>query len=74
MKECGIAGGRLTGDALRAVIEKVLADQPEAVETIKSGADKKGAKQKFLQGLAMRETRGSADPAEAAKILSEMLK
>ena len=56
------------------VIEKVFAAEPGAVETIKSGADKKGAKTKFLQGLVMRETRGSADPAEVAKTLAEMLK
>ena len=74
MKKCGAAGGRLTGDALKAVIEKVFAAEPRAVETIKSGADKKGAKTKFLQGLVMRETRGSADPAEVAKTLAEMLK
>ena len=73
LKKCGAAGGRLTGEALKAVIEKVFAAEPEAVETIKRGADKKGAKVKFLQGLVMRETRGSADPAEVAKTLAEML-
>ena len=73
LKKCGAAGGRLTGEALKAVIEKVFAAEPEAVETIKRGADKKGAKVKFLQGLVMRETRGSADPAEVARTLAEML-
>ncbi len=74
MKKCGAAGGRVTGEALAAVIDKVLAGQPGAVETIKKGADKKGAKAKFLQGLVMRETRGSADPAEAAVMIAERLK
>lgn len=73
MKKCGAAGGRLSGEALRPVIEKVFASEPAAVETIKNGADKKGAKMKFLQGLVMRETRGSADPAEVARMLAEML-
>lgn len=73
MKKCGTAGGRLSGEALRPVIEKVFASEPAAVETIKNGADKKGAKMKFLQGLVMRETRGSADPAEVARMLAEML-
>ncbi len=73
LKKSGAAGGRLTGEALKAVIEKVFAAEPEAVETIKKGADKKGAKAKFLQGLVMRETRGSADPAEVARALSELL-
>lgn len=73
MKKCG-AGGRITGDALKAVVEKVFAAQPAAVETIKKGADKKGGKVKFLQGLVMKETRGNANPAEAAKLIAEMLK
>ncbi|MCD7952540.1 MAG: Asp-tRNA(Asn)/Glu-tRNA(Gln) amidotransferase subunit GatB [Synergistaceae bacterium] len=73
LKKCGAAGGRLTGESLKAVIEKVFAAEPEAVETIKKGADKKGAKVKFLQGLVMRETRGSADTAEVARALSELL-
>ena len=74
LKKCGASGGRLTGAALEAVIAKVFAEQPEAVETVRSGADKKGAKAKFLQGLAMRDARGSADPAEVAKTVAEMLK
>lgn len=74
MKKCGVSGGKITADALRAVVEKVFASQPEAVETIRKGADKKGAKMKFLQGLVMRETRGSADPSEAAEIIASMLK
>lgn len=74
MKKCGVSGGKITADALRAVVEKVFASQPEAVETIRKGADKKGAKMKFLQGLVMRETRGSADPSEAADIIASMLK
>ena len=74
LKKCGASGGRLTGAALEAVIAKVFAEQPEAVETVRSGADKKGAKAKFLQGLVMRDARGSADPAEVAKTVAEMLK
>ncbi len=74
MKKCGASGGKITADALRAVVEKVFASQPEAVETIRKGADKKGAKVKFLQGLVMRETRGNADPSEAAGIIAELLK
>ncbi|MCF0247154.1 MAG: Asp-tRNA(Asn)/Glu-tRNA(Gln) amidotransferase GatCAB subunit B, partial [Synergistes sp.] len=74
MKKCGVSGDRLGGDSLKAIIEKVFASQPEAVETIKKGADKKGAKAKFLQGLVMRETRGSADPAETSRMIEEMLK
>ena len=70
---CGISDGRITGHALEEVIRKIFASEPEAVETIKSGNDKKGAKVKFLQGLVMRETRGSADPAEVASLVRSML-
>ena len=70
---CGIPDGRITGHALEEVIRKIFASEPEAVETIKSGNDKKGAKVKFLQGLVMRETRGSADPAEVASLVNSML-
>ena len=70
---CGISDGRITGHALEDVIRKIFVSQPEAVETIKSGNDKKGAKVKFLQGLVMRETRGSADPAEVASLVNSML-
>ena len=70
---CGISDGRITGHALEEVIRKIFASEPEAVETIKSGNDKKGAKVKFLQGLVMRETRGSADPAEVASLVNSML-
>ena len=70
---CGISDGRITGHALEEVIRKIFASEPEAVETIKSGNDKKGAKVKFLQGLVMRETRGSADPAEVASLVNSIL-
>ena len=52
---------------------KVFESESEAVETVKTGNDKKGAKMKFLQGLVMRETRGSADPAEVASLVNSML-
>jgi len=70
---CGVSDGRITGPALRDVISKIFESEPEAVETIRAGNDKKGAKVKFLQGLVMRETRGSADPAEVASLVNSML-
>lgn len=72
VQKCGASGGKLTGDALRAIVQKVFDVESEAVETIRSGADKKGAKAKYLQGLVMRETRGSADPAEVAAMIVSM--
>lgn len=73
IKRCGATGCRLAGGALDDMIEKIMVEQPDVVETIKSGQDKKGAKVKFLQGLVMKETRGQADPAEVAAALSRLL-
>jgi aspartyl-tRNA(Asn)/glutamyl-tRNA(Gln) amidotransferase subunit B len=74
IKACGVSCGKITGPALEEIIKKVFAGEPEAVETVRAGNDKKGAKVKFLQGLVMRETRGSADPAEVASLVNSMLK
>ncbi|MEG1501838.1 MAG: Asp-tRNA(Asn)/Glu-tRNA(Gln) amidotransferase subunit GatB [Synergistaceae bacterium] len=73
IKLCGVSEGRLTGNSIIAVIEKIFDDEIQTVEIIRSGQDKKGSKQKFLQGLVMRETRGSADPREVAEQLEKLL-
>ena len=73
LKSCGAVGGRMTGTVLEDVIKKVFESESDAVETVRTGNDKKGAKIKFLQGLVMRETRGSADPAEVATLVNSML-
>ncbi|MDD4159817.1 MAG: Asp-tRNA(Asn)/Glu-tRNA(Gln) amidotransferase subunit GatB [Synergistaceae bacterium] len=70
---CGVSGGKITGTALEEAVMKIFDSEPEAVKTIREGNDKKGAKVKFLQGLVMRETRGSADPAEVASLVNSML-
>lgn len=74
INKCGASGGRLTAEELEETVKKVLAEEAGAVEIIRAGGDKKGAKVKFLQGLVMRETRGSADPAEVSLILQSLLK
>jgi len=74
LKKCGACGGPVSGHALEEIVRKVFADEAEAVETIRSGKDKKGAKVKFLQGLVMKETRGSADASETASIIQSLLK
>lgn len=74
LKRCGASGGRVTGAALEAIVKKIFDSQPDAVNAIKTGADKKGAKVKFLQGLVMRETRGSADIAEVTRTVRSLLK
>ena len=73
LKKCGASGGRLTGASLEEVIKKIFDAEPSAVETVRSGQDKKGAKVKFLQGLVMREARGAADPAEVASLVRTLL-
>ena len=74
VKKCGASGGRLTGSALEEIVRRIITSESEAVEAIRSGQDKKGAKVKFLQGLVMREARGSADPAEVALVVQSMLR
>lgn len=73
LKKCGASGGRLTGETLQAVVRKIFEAEADAVAIIRSGQDKKGAKVKYLQGLVMREARGSADPAEVASAVLSML-
>ena len=73
LEKCGASGGRLTGASLEEVIKKIFDAEPSAVEAVRSGQDKKGAKVKFLQGLVMREARGAADPAEVASLVRTLL-
>ncbi|MDR1471996.1 MAG: Asp-tRNA(Asn)/Glu-tRNA(Gln) amidotransferase subunit GatB [Synergistaceae bacterium] len=73
VKRSGASAVRLTGCLLDEVVDRICAANPGVVETIKSGRDKKGGKMKFLQGLVMKETRGQADPSEAAGSLSKKL-
>ena len=57
-------------DALRGVIEKVLADNPKAVEDYKGGKEKAmGA----LVGQTMRAMKGKADPGMVNAMLKKML-
>ena len=56
--------------ALRAVIEEIVAANPQSV------ADYKGGKQKaigFLVGQTMKAMKGKADPAAVNKLLKEIL-
>lgn len=57
-------------NALKEVIEKVLAENPQSV------ADYKGGKQKaigFLVGQTMKAMKGKADPGSVNRLLKEML-
>ena len=56
--------------ALQSVIEKVLAQQPQAVEDYRAG---KQEALKFLMGQVMKATRGQANPTETTRLLQETL-
>jgi len=73
IKRVGVPVGRVTGDELEILINKVSSENPDVVEIIKSGQDKKGGKIKFLQGLVMKEAHGQADPMEVSEALSKKL-
>ena len=57
-------------DALRGIIEQVLGEQPDAVSDYRGG---KAEALKFLVGRVMKATRGRANPAEATRLLRELL-
>ena len=70
MEECNIKN--ITDDsAIREVIKKIIAANPESVNDYKSGHDRAI---KFLMGQVMKETKGGANPQLAMSILTEELK
>ena len=73
IKRIGAPAGRVSGDALDALLCKIFSENPDVVGAIKSGQDKKGGKVKFLQGLVMKEAKGQADPREVSEALSKKL-
>lgn len=56
--------------ALQNIIEGILADHPKEVERYKQGEKKLLP---FFLGLVMRETKGTADPQTAARIIADIL-
>lgn len=73
LKNSGVQTGKVGGSDLEGMIRGIVEGQPDVVQVIRDGKDKKNKKFKFLQGLVMRETRGQADPAEVASILKKVL-
>lgn len=57
-------------DALRPVVEKILADNPAVVAEYKAG---KESVLQFFLGQIMKETRGSANPKTCTDLLKELL-
>jgi len=74
ISKLGITEGGVAGSALNDIIQAVLKANPDVLEIIKSGEDKKGKKLKFLQGLVMKETKGQAKPQEVAEELEKAIK
>ena len=74
VKALGITEGGVAGNALADIVASVIAANPDVLEEIKSGKDKKGKKLKFLQGLVMKETKGQAKPNEVAEAIAEAVK
>ena len=62
--------GKTDESELAEIVERAMADQPEAVAKIRDGNDKAiGA----IMGLVMRETKGRADGAEVQRLIRERL-
>ena len=74
IKALGITEGGIAGNALNDIIAAVIAANPDVLDEIRSGRDKKGKKLKFLQGLVMKETKGQAKPQEVAEAIAEAVK
>ena len=58
---------------LEAVVDKVLAENAQAVEDVKSGGKKSGKARGFLLGQVMQRTKGQANPKVVSEILSKKL-
>lgn len=69
VKETGIEN--ITDDnAIKEIVQKVISENPDSVTDYKAGKDRAI---KYLMGQAMKESKGSANPAMAMDILKEEL-
>jgi aspartyl-tRNA(Asn)/glutamyl-tRNA(Gln) amidotransferase subunit B len=69
--EEAIAGSAVAGgDELGEIVDRAIADNPDAVEKIKAG---KGQAIGALVGAVMRETKGRADGGEVQRLIRERL-
>ena len=56
--------------ALRAAVEKVIADNPQSVEDYRNGKEKAIG---FLVGQTMKAMKGKAEPGMVNRLLKELL-
>ena len=68
IKSSGIE--KMDDDKLSTIIVDILNNNPDAVNDFKSGNDRSI---KFLMGMVMKETKGSANPALANKMLMDTI-
>jgi aspartyl-tRNA(Asn)/glutamyl-tRNA(Gln) amidotransferase subunit B len=62
--------GRAESGELEAIVDRAIADNPDAVEKIRAG---KGQAIGAIVGAVMRETKGRADGGEVGRMISERL-
>ena len=60
----------LSNEELENIVEKVVSNNPESVEDYKQGKDRAI---KYLMGQIMKETKGSANPAQVNELLISIL-
>ena len=58
---------------LEAIVDRILADNPKALEDVKTGGKKSGKARGFLLGQVMQKTRGQANPKVVSEILARKL-
>ena len=58
---------------LETIVDQVLAENPRAVNDVKSGGKKSKAARGFLLGQVMQKTKGAADPKVVSEILAKKL-
>jgi aspartyl-tRNA(Asn)/glutamyl-tRNA(Gln) amidotransferase subunit B len=58
---------------LERIVDKVLAENPQAVEDVTSGGKKSQRARGFLLGQVMQKTKGQANPKVASEILAKKL-
>ena len=57
-----------------AIVEKVIAENSEAVQDVISGGKKNNKARGFLMGQVMQKTKGQANPKVVSQILATKLK
>ena len=58
---------------LEIIVDQVLAENPKAVDDVKSGGKKNKKARGFLLGQVMQKTKGQANPKVVSEILSKKL-